>query len=343
MAAAPDDPDTPAPDTARRPTLHDVARAARVALATASYALRGSAKIPPATTERVRAAAARLGYRPNPRFAELMSAVRRGGPLASGERLALVWPEGARGAFARLVADGARSRAEARGYALEEFRASAFRRPARLAEILAARGIGGVVFGPVTTRDRFTLDWPWERFAMAVIGSAELGAPLSRAAHHHYEAMRLTLAALTRRADLRRPAALLEAATNERAHRGWQAAWLAYAGTDAAARIHLLPPAGTTAAGRALVSWWRRTEPDALVVSGPDVLDALAQAGLAAPPAATFTLARAPGDTLPGIAQGYDVIAAHAVDLVIAQLQRNERGLPTPPRSLLFPGEWRES
>ncbi len=336
-----------------RPTLHDVARAAGVAIATASYALRGSAKIPAATTARVRAAAERLGYRPNPRFAELMSAVRRGGPLASGDRLALVWPETiVRSPFARLVAEGARIRAETRGYALEEFRLSAYRRPGRLAEILAARGIRGVVFAPVLAQARLTLDWPWDGFAMAVIGSADLGAPLSRAAHHHYEAMRLALEALARRPAFRRPVAVLDAATNERAHRGWQAAWLAYAGPLAAERLRLIDtspgaapdgPARSAARGfRDLTDWWQASAPDALFVDGLATLATLRSAGIEPPPAALFTLSRAPGDPTPGIAQGYDIVAAHAVDLVIAQLQRNERGLPCPPRSLLFPGEWRE-
>ncbi len=316
----------------RRATLQDVAEAAGVGVATVSYALRGSAKIPAATTARVREAAARLGYRPNPRVAELMATVRRGGRLPSGDRLALVWPERARGTFERLVAGGARARAAERGYALEEFRLAAFAgRAGRLVEILRARGIEGVVFGPALTRDRVEVDWPWEDFAMAVIGSAEWRAPLSRAAHHHYEAMRLALAALER-AGARRPVALLDAVTNERAHRGWQAAWLAYGGADAAGRLKLL------AAEEDAAEWVRARGADGVVA---DKGRTLARLGEATPQVAVV-LSRVAGDPWPGVAQGYDVIAGHAVDLVVAQLQRNERGLPDPPRALLFPGRWAE-
>lgn len=42
-----------------------------------------------------------------------------------------------------------------------------------------------------------------------------------------------------------------------------------------------------------------------------------------------------------GLEQDYDTVAAHAVDLVIAQLQRNERGLPDPLRMRLFLGRWK--
>jgi len=56
----------------RSVSLQQVADAAGVSLACASYALRRSRKIPEATRDRVLAAAERLRYRPNPRFAALL-------------------------------------------------------------------------------------------------------------------------------------------------------------------------------------------------------------------------------------------------------------------------------
>jgi LacI family transcriptional regulator len=47
------------------PTIHQVAQAAGVAIGTASKALSGAGKLRPETRSRVRAAATRLGYRPN--------------------------------------------------------------------------------------------------------------------------------------------------------------------------------------------------------------------------------------------------------------------------------------
>jgi LacI family transcriptional regulator len=319
-----------------RVTLTDVARAAKVAVATASYALRGSAKIPAETAARVRAVADSLGYRPNPRFAELMAAVRRGGAAASGERLALVWVEktdSSRG-FAREVAAGARQRAAERGYKLEEFQLTAYdaKRPERLAEVIAARGITGVVFGPMLERDRVEVAWPWARFAMAVIGAADWGVALSRAAHHHYEAMRLALDGLAR-AGAKRPVALLDGRTNERAHRGWQAAWLAYGPHGAEGRLRLLDE------GETPITWLKARKADGVVASNARILGDLRKEL----PQLAVTLAREPGDGLPGVVQGYDVIAGHAVDLVVAQLQRNERGLPETPRVLLFAGRWAET
>ncbi|MBV9281528.1 MAG: LacI family DNA-binding transcriptional regulator [Chloroflexi bacterium] len=58
----------------RAATIRDVAAAAGVSLSTASYALRGGRKLRPETVDRVKAAAARLEYRPN----ALMQSLLRG-------------------------------------------------------------------------------------------------------------------------------------------------------------------------------------------------------------------------------------------------------------------------
>lgn len=321
-------------------TLQDLARATGFAVSTVSYALRGARNVPPATAARIRAEAERLGYRTNARVAELMAHVRRGRGAAPADRLALVWVEpGAEDGVGREIAGGARTRALERGYGLAEFTlAKTEGKTARLADILVARGIAGVVFGPVFGRARVDIDWPWERFAMAVVGTAEWQVPLSRAAHHHYEAMRLALASVAK-TGATRPAAWLGATTNERAHRGWQAAWLAYGPDRAAERIWLTDERPGPQAVR---RWLRETSPDAVLVGDAGQARRLHQAGWSKAAGKTFLLDWQAGAGLPGVAQGYGTIAGHAVDLVVAQLQRNERGAPEPPRSLLFPGRWRQ-
>lgn len=319
--------------------LKDIARETGLAVSTVSYALRGAPNIPPETAARVRAAAERLGYRVNSRVAELMAQVRRGRRLASGESLALIWVDTRAGRiYGRAVAEGARARALERGFGLAEFSLSdTENRARRLADIVSARGISGVVFGPVFERARVEIDWPWERFAMAIIGTAEWNAALSRAAHHHYEAMRFALAAV-RDAGARRPAAWLDATTNERAHRGWQAAWLAYGPPGSAERLCLADePADVRGLGR----WLREHKPDAVVVGDADQAAMVTRAGWTGAPGRLVLLDWRAATGLPGVDQGYATIAGHAVDLVIAQLQRNERGPPESPRALLFPGRWR--
>lgn len=321
------------------PTLTSVARAAGLSVAAASYALRGSPKIPASTRERVRAVAERLGYRPNARVAELMAHIRGGHSPGSTDVVALVWLDGRASEmseFQRLVQAGATKRARERGCRITAFRLPAHGSPARLAQVLRARGIAGVVFGPVNAGTPVALDWPWDDFAMAVVGMTEWTQPLSRSGHHHYEAMRLALARLGD-AGARRPAAWLDAATNLRAHRAWQAAWLACAPAGSTRRLKLADPGDETG----LAGWLAAHRPDALVCGSPGELNLARRAGWKGDAARSVLLSWGPGHDACGVEQGYDTIAAHAVDLVIAQLQRNERGLPDPPRMLLFPGRWK--
>jgi len=326
-------------------SLKTVAKEAGVSVSAASYALRGAPNIAASTVEKVRAAAARLGYRPNARVAELMTHIRKGKPQGLVDTLGLVWVEGTSRAaksseFARLVVLGAEARAKLCGYRLESFWLSEVEgKSRRLADILRSRGIAGVVFGPVSVRATVELDWPWESFAMAVIGTAEWNAPLSRAAHHHFEAMRMAVAGLIR-AGATRPGAWLDLTTNERAHRGWQAAWLAYGPHGGRGRLWLSEGRPTRAE---VAAWLRDTKPDSVIINDPVQAERLRDAGWKGALSRLVLLDWRTSAGLAGVDQGYGIIAGNAVDLVVAQLQRNERGCPEPPRALLFPGRWREA
>lgn len=327
----------------RRVTLREVARAAGVSVSAVSYSLRGAANIPAETAARVKAVADKLGYRPNARVGELMAHIRQARPLAKAEPLALVYLEGDRASarqsgFAQVIETAASQHAVERGYRLDAFWLSEVEGNARrLAGILSARGISGVLFAPMTGQGRIEFAWPWEDFAVAVVGMSELSVAVPRAGHHHYEAMREVLRRLAT-AGARRPVALVDAATNERAHRGWQAAWLAGGMEGAAQRLWLHRPENQGE----LAAWLQRQKPDGLVVDELTMLRLAQAAGWAGVNERTMMLSWQPGSAFGGIEQGYDAIATHAVDLVVTQLQRNERGLPNPPPMLLFPGRWRE-
>ncbi len=327
--------------------MQQVADAAGVSLACASYALRRSRKIPEATRERVLAAAERLHYRPNPRFAALMAHIRRSRPVVAKEGIAFVWvhtprAESAKDPFLRQVFLGAKARAEALGFRLEQFwTTDPGMTDRRLSQVLRSRGIVGVVFSPVMHETEVTLDLEWEHLAPAVIGSARWNPELHHAGHHHYLAMRLVLAKLAE-AGCRRPLAIIEAETNERARRAWHAAFLVYHPTpDAASELLLFGP---TANRR---TWSKRLKAcgaDALIVGGSDIVEQLVAMGVM-PPAEfpVVCLNRAMElNGIGGIDDRFDLIAGNAVDLVVSQLNGGETGVPAIPRMLLFPGRWVE-
>jgi LacI family transcriptional regulator len=328
-------------------TLKQIAEAAGVSLACVSYALRHHGKIPAATRDHVHATAKRLGYRPNPRVASLMAHIRRGHAEPRGERIAFLWVHTTRAqsrriAFLRQSFLGARLRAEQMGFGLEEFWTSdPGMTDQRLEEILRARGIVGVVLSPIATGESgLTLKWDWRHFAAAVIGNVTWTPELHHAGHHHYLAMRMALLELAKLGRTN-PVALIDAKTSERAKHAWEAAFLTFGGDARAAadRVRLVrDPADHDLAG-----WVGQHRPDVLIVSETSIL---AAPGLAAIirqqriPVITLYWSKATPKGIGGIDQGYDRIAGHAVDLVLAQLNSNEFGAPDLPRIMLFPGRW---
>lgn len=328
-------------------TLTALAGHLGLSLATVSYALRGDPKIPPSTREREQAAARELGYRPNPRVSSLMAHIRRAHARAPGERIAFVWvhttrEDVGRDPFLRMVFRGARERAEQTGFGLEEYWTQApGMSERRLQQIIRSRGIVGVVLSPVTTDEAsLTLDWDWGQFAVAVIGNVSWTPELHHAGHHHYLGMRLALNELAR-LGCRRPAALLEHDSNHRAKRAWEAAWLTHPLTAGRARPLLRTISPGHEAPDTTAGWLRTRKPDAVVASAARLFDLPGVRGFCTKSGiAPVTLHWSKEGGVGGVDQCYDRIAAHAVDLVIAQLNSNETGPPDLPSMMLFPGRW---
>ncbi len=328
-------------------TLKAVARHAGLSLATVSYALREHPKIPPATRKLVAAAARELGYRPNPRVAGLMAHIRGARVRPQAERIAFVWVHTSRriaaeNPYLRSVFKGAAARTERLGFALEEFWTDdpGMTEP-RLQEIIVARGITGVLLSPVLTPETsLALDWDWSRVAAVVIGNVTWTPELHHVGHHHFFAMRNVLHELAT-LGCRRPAAVVDAVIDERGKHAWTGAFFANHPEPASARqlLHLhdaMKPRG-------LAAWLRRSGADALIVSAVAQLSAPGVRALCRKERLPIAALRWPGKVqalIGGIDQCDDLLGAQAVELLIAQLDHNERGPPRQPGMMLFPGQW---
>lgn len=336
---------TPSPNK----TLRDLARAARLSLSGTSYALRAHPSIPTKTVARVRRLAEEIGYRPDLRVASLMSHIRRQQSPRARETLAFVWVSTYRHEvfpayhrhYLNTVLAGARLRAEQLGCTLAEFwLEESGMTPRRLEEILKARGITGVVFSPAMHDLAVTLDWDWSAFACAIIGNTDWRPNLHRAGHHHYRSMWLTLQRL-RDEGCVRPAAILSRSIHERIHGVHLAAFqVNHPAPDLAGELaqFALPEQRDR-----LRRWTRRHAPDALIIGWPVTATAAVALRALAPLARrVVTLDWQPDGALPGMDVGNDIIAANAVELVVAQLHRNERGVPAHPATHLIEGVWRE-
>ncbi len=87
--------------------------------------------------------------------------------------------------------------------------------------------------------------------------------------------------------------------------------------------------------------WLRREQPDALLLAEPHVLAWLPTDPARRPPIAWLTVETGARGVW-GIDHQPVRTAAAAVDLVVGQIHRNERGVPAAPQTVLLDGTWVE-
>ncbi len=337
----------PLPPREKKPSIREIARLADVSHVTVSLALRHDPRITAATTKRVQAIARRIGYVPDPHLAELMERLRLGrsgtAPSAIGY-LSFVHPQYGRkdSPTARRFFRGAQLRAKQLGYRLERFLlAPDALSGARVASILRARNIRGVLIAPLT-EDVGDLALEWGRLAAVAFGHS-LALPVHRVCNHHAHTMRLALRELSAR-GYQRCGVYLRDGINARVDDAWLATyyfhWHSLAPTTPA-----IPPLIGPAWDRAeFIRWFRRHRPDAVITIQLQVLDWLRETGAAVPGDVGFVhldWSREMGEVA-GIDQQSELVGAAALEQVAAHLSQHEYGLPSGPKTVLIEGIWRE-
>jgi DNA-binding LacI/PurR family transcriptional regulator len=332
-----------------QPTQQGIARELSISQFTVSLALRNDRRISAATRKRVLAAAERLGYRADPLVSALMARVRRGrkGAAARGcIACLLVQPSKARlreqPSLERAL-KGARQRAAQLGFGWEEFwLVDRPLRAARLADVLEARGIHGVVLHPGEGLDESNVPaLSWDRYACAVLALLDRSLAgfhaASIAPFRHVElALQQAVAAGARSAGLALPARydrLLE-----RLYSGAMASAAAFFPGLQVVPSHL-PETWTRAS---FIAWWSRHRPDVVLTRSPEPLTWLKATNQGAK---VFCLHlgwhEGLGSAWAGIDPCAEAVGAACADLVIEQLLANERGMPAAPKMVLVGGCWR--
>jgi LacI family transcriptional regulator len=327
-------------------TVRSLARTLRLSVATVSTALSGRGRVSADTRRRVLQAARLAGYRHNPLAATLMSELRRArGQVFRGVLAAVDLFEPARaphGAFHRELLVGAKARADELGFKLTEFFVGRDDLTvARLDLVLRARGIHGVLLLPAWHAPNWSgLDWG--HYA-GVYTDYNIGEPaLHCVCCNHYRSMMLTLARLRER-GYRRPGLFLERGRNERIHHRWGAAFHAFQeGSTAASPV---PPLFSSDLGRAeFERWFKRYRPDVVISHYTETIDWMESCGARVPDTHGFVCLNLLYKARPcaGLDQQPRELGARSVELLIAQLQRNERGVPEWPTTTTIPARWVE-
>lgn len=331
--------------SAPAPTLRSLAKLLGLSRTTVSDALRGSPRVDPRTAARVAEAARAAGYRRNPLAGALMSELRRSRGTAFRGVLAAVdfnepdRPDDAARYHRELFA-GADARAVELGFKLEKFSVGhAGVSVQRLDSILQSRGIHGVILLPAWDEpDLSALDWT--RYAGIYTDYIIERPALHSVCPDHYRSL---LAALQRLAGLgyQRPGLFLKKHQDERLQYRWGAAFRAFQESHPATKA--LPPLVVeNYAQAAFVKWFRQHKPDVVLGHNTTAIDWMESCGARLPDTHGFVSLNVMFKTRPcaGLDLQPRVLGARAAELVIAQLQRNETGIPDWPATTTIPARW---
>ena len=328
------------------PTVRTLARSLGLSHTTVSDALRGAGRVDPATVRRVLRAAREAGYRRNPLAAAVMSELRRSRGRTFRGVLAAVdvfEPDRApHGLFHRELVQGVRARAAELGFKLEEFVVDRDSMTVpRLDSILQSRGIHGVLLLP----SWYAPDWAgldWSRYAGVYTDYIIERPALHCVCCNHYRSMMTLLALLVAR-GYRRPGLYVEQGRDERTQHRFSSAFRTFQETRPdVERVPVL--VAPTRQRQEFEAWFRRFQPDVVLGHFSEVIEWMEACGAVVPRTHGFASLNLLYKTRPcaGLDQQPQELGMRAVELLIAQLQRNELGVPDWPTTTTIPARWVE-
>ncbi len=328
------------------PSLRELARSLGLSHTTVSEALRASPRVKAETRERVLKAAHDLGYRHNPLAGALMSEMRRSRSGTFRGVLAVIdldSPEkrpAANAPWHSELTRGASERALELGFKIEPFVMGRNDLSlTRLDSILKSRGIHGVLLLPVSEDPDLTqLDWTTYAgvYADYIIEHPGLHSVCS----DHYRSMVTTLPRL-HALGYRRAGLVLNRHHDERLLHRWEAAFRVYYyhHHDATAVPPLVIPEITRPE---FTRWFNTNKPDVVLCHRAEVIEWMEACGAHVPATHGFFCLNVIMNVVP--CAGLDLqpwlLGVRGVELLIAQIHRNEYGVPEMPSTTMIPAVW---
>ncbi len=322
------------------PGMRDLAKATGFSVATVSRALRGLRDVNERTRATILAAVEELGYEFNPYVSQLMASMRaRGGSQFKGN-LALLWYDISPAEKHPWLAEIRRSvfeRAGELGYSMDEFHRKNHRAES-LTKMMLSRGITGVLISPaLESLGKVHMRLPMDAFACVSLGWSLYHPEFNRVRFDHFQAIRLAVH-YARKKFYRAVAALFDLRYDRRADGACRAGFLAHhpAGAHVARNlifdlnnldVKRMREAFESGKFRGLISQARGQVPREVLSWMPReniiYLDDPVHSG-----------------ALGVIDYRYDLLGRWGVDLLVATLQKNERGVPEVPMTIYVPPRW---
>lgn len=342
------------------PNQKDIAKELGVSQTTVSRALHNDRTISPDMRRKVKATADRLGYHPNAYLTVLMSNIRKGKALADKGVIALLVEDRSLKDWYkiqtyRIFHQGVLQRAKELGFHIDTFfLKQTGMDSAKVDRILDARGIKGIILAPPYHGNR-TLEIHWERYASIGAGFGWETQELNRVSTDTFENYIIAFNRLRQQGYRRIGTILFQIAV-----RGIGTRWYA-AHLNCQNRIpeneripvleHPDAPFGASYSPEtekemqaAFQVWYSKWKPDALLaVTDEKIEHWLATIDKKIPQDVGLAcLAKTPDITSAGIDEMMEVVGATTVELVAAQIARNEFGLPDRQKIMLIEGRWAE-
>jgi LacI family transcriptional regulator len=332
----------------RAPSLQDIADATGYSIMTVSRAIRNVGVVSDKARAAILKEADRIGYTYNPEITRMMSLMRSGRRDTYHETVGLIWftgKEKVRTNYTlRRLVDGIEWRGKELGYKVDSFFFDEYERKAeRLCDVLAARGVRGAILGPITqNRGRIleNLKMDWSRFAWVAFGNTHTNHEFNRVGHHHFFGVELILRKLERR-GYKRPALLVSESLDSTVHHAYLGSFIANhpAGIRKASDLALVGGVDYSD----LPGWLRKKRVDALITQPDgDFLEFLEESGFRVGDDFGVATLNQTGDEISGIDQKNEILGAYAVDMLVAQIQRGDVGLPEEPKLMLHKGVWQQ-
>lgn len=313
--------------------MKDLAEETGLTVATVSRALAGKGQLSAATRRTVREAAERLNYEPDPALGRLAAWRWGGEPKTSeGTQVAVLTDDDQEPlpAYTRRRIEGLRNRAHSLGYAVEVLHLRDFGGSVkRLAEVLKARGIRGVVVERINHHVSFA-GFPWEAFAAVGCGLGEERLPIPTVTDDVFAGVRLLWARARERGYRRVGVALTFKGKPDPYYRQLSAVKL-----EQQERLRgesVIPPLSFRDPGLSaenlgsLQSWITKHAPD-VILGNRFVLEYLRELQMDIPGSVAYAArlsAEAPGE-LTGLRPNLFAVGELALDLCDLALRRGQR------------------
>jgi LacI family transcriptional regulator len=325
-------------------TLRTLAEKCGLSASTASRALSGHPNVRPDVRAQVQAEARRLGYARNHLVGSLMAHVRAARTDRFLGNLAVVHVASPEQPHPRpmqqLMIDAARARARELGFRLDflSLDSATVSAPA-MGRMLRARGVQGVVFLYSKLTDA-AHGFPWEHFASAEIDYGSLTTFVHTVAIDHHLTLNNALVRL-HALGYRNIGLFIERYKDERLLNKWTAAFRSFQEVHGGiGQAPLLVE--TTMSADVFLAWHRKHKLDLVIGHVDQAVTWLRGRGVAVPKQTGFFNLNWNERSRPcaGLDLRPELQGTTAVDSVVAQIHRNERGLPVDPHTVMVSGRW---